>query len=66
MPEMNGRELANAILMDLPALRVLFMSGYAGDVLAQHGVVEDGVRLIRKPFKRCEVASKVREVLDEG
>jgi two-component system, cell cycle sensor histidine kinase and response regulator CckA len=40
------------------------MSGYPADVVANRGVLEDGVRFIQKPFSTADVAAKVREALD--
>jgi CheY-like chemotaxis protein len=64
MPEMNGRELRHALTAVLPQLRCLFMSGYTNNVIAHHGVLDEGVNFIAKPFSARELASKVREVLD--
>jgi FixJ family two-component response regulator len=63
MPEMNGRELAREILALHPNLRHLFMSGYPADIIADHGVLDDGVNFIHKPFSRKDLGNKVREVL---
>lgn len=65
MPEMNGRDLAKNLLSLYPDLKRLFMSGYTADVIAHHGVLEDGVQFIQKPFSIKELAVKVREALDE-
>jgi len=64
MPEMNGRELAKRILSLRPNLKRLFMSGYTADVIAHHGVLDEGVYFIQKPFSRKDLAAKVREALD--
>lgn len=64
MPEMNGRDLAKKLLSLYPAMKRLFMSGYTADVIASHGVLEDGVHFIQKPFSLEGMATKVREVLD--
>ncbi|MCX5760059.1 MAG: PAS domain S-box protein [Gemmatimonadetes bacterium] len=64
MPEMNGRELAQAIRAFLPRIDVMFMSGYTADVIARSGPMEDGVALIAKPFGAREIATRVRQVLD--
>jgi nitrogen-specific signal transduction histidine kinase/ActR/RegA family two-component response regulator len=64
MPEMNGRDLAGELLSAHPQLNCLFMSGYTSDVIAQHGVLEEGVHFIQKPFSLPDLAAKVREVLD--
>ncbi len=64
MPEMNGRDLAKILQASYPHLECLFMSGYTADVIAHHGVLEDGVHFIQKPFTLPNLAAKVREVLD--
>jgi CheY-like chemotaxis protein len=64
MPEMNGRDLATALLMLRPQLKQLFMSGHTADVIALRGMLEHGVSFIEKPFSPVALAAKVREVLD--
>ncbi len=64
MPGMNGRELAQQLQTAFPALRCLFMSGYTADVIADRGVLEDGVAFIQKPFTTNELFAKVRSTLD--
>jgi len=64
MPEMNGRALARNLLSFYPNLKRLFMSGYTADVIAHHGVLDDGVYFIQKPFSTKDLAAKVREALD--
>ena len=68
MPEMNGRELANLLLVRNKTLKVLFMSGYSANVIAHHGVLDRGVHFLQKPFNRKTLAEKVWEILqhDEG
>lgn len=66
MPEMNGKDLAAQLLARHPGLNVLFTSGYTADVIAQHGVLEDGVAFIQKPFSKRDLAEAVRKVLDSG
>ena len=65
MPEMNGRELAENIMSFSPGLKCLFMSGYTGDVIAHHGVLDEGVNFVQKPFSMQTLSVKVREVLDK-
>jgi PAS domain S-box-containing protein len=65
MPEMNGRNLAKNLLSLYPNLKRLFMSGYTADVIAHHGVLDEGVQFIQKPFSVQTLAARVREVLDE-
>jgi|GEM_PF-1121719 len=64
MPEMNGKTLANKLQSLNPQLKCIYMSGYTADVIAQHGVLDEGVYFIQKPFSLPDLASKVREVLD--
>ncbi|MBU4316652.1 MAG: PAS domain S-box protein [Proteobacteria bacterium] len=66
LPGMNGRDLAEQLLLLHPEAKVLFMSGYTADVIAHHGVLDEGVRFLQKPFSMKSVAVKVREALDEG
>ncbi len=66
MPEMNGRDLAKNILTIYPHLKRLFMSGYTADVIAHHGVLDEGVHFIQKPFSLPNMAAIVREVLDSN
>ncbi len=64
MPEINGRDLAKNLLSIHPHMRKLFMSGYTSDVIAHHGVLDDGVHFIQKPFTMKALSEKVREALD--
>jgi CheY-like chemotaxis protein len=66
MPEMNGRNLADQLVSFYPAMACLFMSGYSGDIIAQHGMLDGSVSFIQKPFSMPALAAKVREVLDVG
>ena len=65
MPEMNGRELAERLQSLYPDLKCLFMSGYTADVIAHHGVLDEGVHFIQKPFSKRDLATTVRKALDE-
>ena len=65
MPEMNGRDLAKRLVSDCPALKCLFMSGYPADAIAHHGVLDEGMHFIPKPFSVEDLAAKVREVLEQ-
>ena len=64
MPEMNGRDLAKNLISLYPDLKRLFMSGYTANVIAHHGVLDEGVCFIQKPFSIEELSAKVREALD--
>jgi PAS domain S-box-containing protein len=64
MPGTSGRELARRITRRHPRTRVLYMSGYTDNVLAQGGVLEAGLSFLQKPFTPGALAQKVRDVLD--
>jgi two-component system cell cycle sensor histidine kinase/response regulator CckA len=64
MPGTSGRELAKRITARHPGTRVLYMSGYTDNVLAQGGVLEAGLSFLQKPFTPAALVQKVRDVLD--
>jgi PAS domain S-box-containing protein len=64
MPGMSGRDLAERVKLQYPAIEVLFMSGYPQQIIASRGVVEQGVALIEKPFSKELILRRVREILD--
>ena len=64
MPEMNGRNLSGNLISIYPGIKRLFMSGYTSNVIAQRGVLDDGVNFIQKPFSMKDLSVKIREVLD--
>lgn len=64
MPEMNGRDLAKNLLTLYPRMKRLFMSGYTADIIAHHGVLDEGAHFIQKPFSLASMTDKVRLVLD--
>jgi signal transduction histidine kinase/ActR/RegA family two-component response regulator len=65
MPQMNGRDLANRLMLSRPELKCLFMSGYTANVIAHHGVLDEGVHFIQKPFLQPELAAIIRKALRE-
>ncbi len=64
MPEMNGRDLMKNLVSRLPELKCLFMSGYTSDVIADRGVLNEGIHFIQKPFSKRDLAIRIRDVLD--
>ena len=64
MPGINGRELAKRALKKYPGIRVLYMSGYTGDVISHSGILDEGIQFVQKPFTVQGLAAKVRETLE--
>jgi len=64
MPDMNGRQLVQALGAARPGLRSLYVSGYTFDVIAHHGVLDADVEFLEKPYSRRQLLQKVRGVLD--
>jgi two-component system, cell cycle sensor histidine kinase and response regulator CckA len=64
MPVMDGRTLAREALRRFPGLPVLYLSGYTEDAIVSHGILEEGVQLLQKPFAPGELLRRVRAVLD--
>ena len=64
LPEMNGRELSNTLLVLYPGLKRLFMSGYTSDAIVHHGVLAEGVCFLQKPFSLKDLAARIREALE--
>jgi PAS domain S-box-containing protein len=64
MPEMNGRDLARQMVSLYPNIKRLFMSGYTADVIAHHGVLDEGVHFLQKPFTLETLTAKVRGALE--
>ncbi|HEY6553443.1 MAG TPA: PAS domain S-box protein, partial [Vicinamibacteria bacterium] len=66
MPGMNGRALAESLVVTRPEIKVLYMSGYTADLIAHSGVLDAGLLLIEKPFTALLLLGRVREVLGDG
>jgi PAS domain S-box-containing protein len=65
MRGMSGRELADALILDRPILRTLYVSGYTENTIVHHGVLEPGIWFLAKPFTPVLLARRVREVFTE-
>jgi PAS domain S-box-containing protein len=64
MPHMDGRTLSQELARTFPALKTLFVSGYTAHAMAQHGILDQDVEFIEKPFSRNVLLARVREILD--
>jgi DNA-binding NtrC family response regulator len=65
MPTMNGRKLAELTVARHSSMKCIYMSGYTADVIAHHGVLEDNINFISKPFTMKTLLGKIRSVLDD-
>jgi PAS domain S-box-containing protein len=63
MPGMNGKELYDLLKRGRPELRALFMSGYPGEVIGRHGILDEGIDFLKKPFTPADLSRKIRGVL---
>lgn len=63
MPEMNGRELSTVLNEIKPEMKCLYASGYTANAIAHHGVLDEGVNFIPKPFSMHDLAVKTRDAL---
>jgi two-component system, cell cycle sensor histidine kinase and response regulator CckA len=66
MPGMNGRELYRQLRERQPKTRAVYMSGYADDVIAEHGVLGDQIHFVQKPFTVAELIDKIIDALELG
>jgi PAS domain S-box-containing protein len=65
MPGMGGPELADALRPRFPRMKVLFSSGYTDDAVVRHGLLQEQVAFVQKPYTPVALVKKVRQVLDE-
>ncbi len=65
MPQMGGKQLADWMTEARPKTKILFTSGYMADAIVRHGVLEDRIAFLGKPFTPTSLAYKVREVLEK-
>jgi FixJ family two-component response regulator len=66
MPEMNGPDLAKRLQAFHPGLKILFMSGFTANAIADRGVLDEGTNFIQKPFSMKDLAVKVHQVQSAG
>lgn len=64
MPNMRGDRLAEKIKEDYPEIKVLFMSGYADNIITNRGILKNGINYLQKPLTAMALAQTVRRVLD--
>ena len=63
MPAMSGKALANRLRKILPGVKVIFMSGYTSNIILHHGILDEGLYFLQKPFSKVDLAEKIRSAL---
>jgi PAS domain S-box-containing protein len=63
LPQMNGRKLREQLALVRPGIKCLYMSGYTADVIAERGVLDEGLHFLEKPYTASSLAAKLREAL---
>ena len=66
MPTMSGPDLVTKITELNPGIPTLYMSGYPDEAIAHHGVIEEGITFLEKPFSPQTLTRLVRQLLDGG
>ncbi len=64
MPGMSGKVFIDRLKISLPALKVLYMSGYTDNAIVHHGVLDTGTPFIQKPFSKAELGKTIKEIFD--
>jgi CheY-like chemotaxis protein len=65
MPDrMTGKDLAERLLQEKPALKVIYMSGYSADLVGRGFSLHEGVDFLSKPFQASKLVQLIRERLD--
>lgn len=65
MPDLNGKEVFHAVQKMHPRIKCLFISGYTADIIAEQGILDEGLFFLSKPFSKSALAEKVREILEK-
>lgn len=66
LPEMRGAELARALNVMHPEMKVLFISGYTENTIIEQGELKPGVEFLAKPFTMAQLSAKVKQILEVG
>ncbi|HKV60846.1 MAG TPA: response regulator [Candidatus Acidoferrum sp.] len=64
MPGISGREIATQISAERPEMKVIFVSGYTPNAIVHHGILDEDLNFLQKPFTAVTLTNKVREVLN--
>ena len=61
---LNGRQVADAARVSRPALKVLFVTGYAENAAVGNGLLEPGMEVMTKPFDLASLGNRIRQMLE--
>jgi CheY-like chemotaxis protein len=64
MPRMNGREFSDQLMLSRPGTKILFISGYADDVVLRAGISRMGTPFLQKPFSLKELGRAAHELMN--
>lgn len=64
MPHLRGDRLAERIKEDYLSIKILFMSGYADNIITKNGILKEGINYLQKPLTAMTLAQTVRMILD--
>jgi len=64
LPGISGRDIADQLQLSHPSMKVIYMSGYTDEFIAEHGIIDPDIVLLEKPFPMSALLENVREVLD--
>jgi FixJ family two-component response regulator len=64
LPGISGRDMAALLQISRPSMKVIYMSGYTDEFIAEHGIMDPQIVLLEKPFRMSALLQNIREVLD--
>ena len=64
MPGMNGHDLNDRLREIYPEIKTIFMSGYTANIIADSGILDEGINFLQKPFSVNQLIDKVNEVFE--
>lgn len=65
MPGMSGRDLYQRAVAIRPEMKVMYMSGYTDDIIIRHGILEEGIHFLQKPFTLHTLIDQIKRILND-
>jgi two-component system cell cycle sensor histidine kinase/response regulator CckA len=66
LPQMDGRSLYDRLSASRPEMKVLYVSGYTENIIMHHGVLDEGIQFLAKPFTVDALAKRIRHILHKA